>query len=152
MRKRNVLMAALLVCLGGLAAYGQSSPIKVEIATAQTAIQNNETFIVNTSIRNAGNDETVLAIWSCSYPQQWQADSPFVHVDAVGCKKNTVLQIRIKPGGTYDRPLQVRVESSAGSNVQESVTFRLAFQPAASGTAQKAAPVWSNAITVKVAK
>jgi hypothetical protein len=152
MNKRNVLFNALLLCLGGLTVCGQSSSIKVEVEPAQTTVQNNETFTVNTFIRNTGSDEEVLAIWSCSYPQQWQADSPFLHVDGVGCMKNDIFHIRIQPGEAYERPLSIRVELAAGKRQIESVTFRLGFQDENPGTIPKTPRIWSNAVTVNVTR
>jgi hypothetical protein len=152
MNYRKQLFSTLLFCFGGVAAYSQSSPIVVEIKSAQTTIQNSETFTVNTSIRNIGSDEEWLSIWSCSYPQQWQADNPFVHVDGVGCKKNDIRKIRIKSGGVYERPLSIRVEFAKDSSQTESVTFRLGFQPEVYGTAPKNPPIWSNAVTVSVTR
>src|ERR1035438_1780414 len=114
MSKFNHILAALLLCVAGLAAYGQDSPFKAEIKLAQTTVNNYEAFSVATAIRNTSTEEQTLDIWSCSYPTQWVSDVSSVHVNLVGCKKNDLLHIKLKPGEACERAVTIRIQLSPG--------------------------------------
>jgi len=152
MCKHKMLFLALLFCFRGLASQGQSSPIKVEIKVAQTSVKDNEAFSVSTELRNTGQEEKLLQVWSCSYPWQWETDNSSVHVNQVDCLRNTLFKVRLKVGETYERSVSVRVELAPGEGHPESVTFRLGFQdaPPETGSTTMSPPIWSNAVTVSV--
>ena len=152
MFKHKGKVIALLCCVAGLIAYGQDSPLKVEIKLAHAAVNNFEPFSVATSIRNTGKEEQTLDIWSCSYPTQWAADTPSVRVNLVSCKKNDLLHITLKPGEACERPLLIRVELPGGNSSPEPLTFRLGFTAAAFATGQQNAPIWSDPAIVTVNK
>ena len=152
MCKHKVLFLALLSCFGGLAIYGQSSPIKVEIRLAKTTIKNNEELSVSTALRNASKEEQVLEVWACGYPNQWIADNPSVHVIGEGCLKNTSFRVRLEPGKAFERAVSVRVQLAAGKGQAESVTFRLGIVDGAYGSAWTVSQTWSNSVTVSVTK
>jgi hypothetical protein len=152
MSKFNHILAALLLCVAGLAAYGQDSPFKAEIKLAQTTVNNYETFSVATAIRNTSTEEQTLDIWSCSYPTQWVSDVSSVHVNLVGCKKNDLLHIKLKPGEACERAVTIRIQLSPGDGKPESVTFLMGFKSATFVTGQSNLPLWSNAVTVSVTK
>lgn len=145
-------LVALLCCVSGLIAYGQDSPLRVEIKLAHAAVNNFEPFSVATSIRNVSKEVQTLDIWSCSYPTQWAADIPPVRVNLVSCKKNDLLHLTLKPGETCERSLLIRVELPGGNSSPEPVTFRLGFKAAAFAMGQQNAPIWSDPATVTVNK
>lgn len=97
MEKHKVIFGLLLFCFGGLAVYGQSSPLKVEIKLAQTAIKNNEKFTLSATIHNTGNDEQEFEVWTCGY-LQWSVDNPSLHVVEEDCLKNLPYKVKLKPG------------------------------------------------------
>jgi len=146
--KRRSLIAALFCA--GIAACGQDSPTRVEIKVAQSTVKNNQEFLVSTTLRNVGTDEQSMRIWSCSYPQQWIADNPAVHIAGAACKKNDVFRVRLKPGETYERALSIHIKVAAQRLAQKPVTFRLGFEPANYEKTGVGSPLWSNAITVDV--
>ena len=124
----------------------EETPLKVEIATLQPSVKNTEAVEVGTKIRNTGSDSRRLQVWSCSYPDHWQADNTAAEVVQVPCDKNALIWIDLKPGDAYERKISVRVSGLAKEVHQETVTFRLGFKP----SAEAPAVLWSNAVTVKV--
>jgi hypothetical protein len=152
MCKQMGMLSALLLCFAGLAAYGQDSPIQVEIKPSQTKVNNYETFSVATEMRNTSTDEQSIELWSCSYPTQWVSDNPVVRFNLVGCKKNDLLTIKLKPGKTLDRVLSVRIELPAEGDPIEEVTFRMGFKTATSLIGHENLPNWSRPVTVSVTK
>jgi hypothetical protein len=151
MSTHRTLFSALLFCAGGLAAYGQSSPLLVEIKLVQTVVKSNEVFSVPTVIRNTGSDEQVFGVWNCGYAQ-WDTDNPSVQRGGEDCLKNTYRKVILKPGQEGHWIVPVIVSLQAGSNAQESITFRLGFHAAAYGTVPEIPQIWSNAVTVSVRK
>ena len=91
-----VVLAAILFFTA--MAYGQDSPLKAEIKTTQAVVKNIQDFVVSTKVENVGKEDQLLHIAECSYPEQWTADNPSVHVKQVFCKKNPLIDIRLKPG------------------------------------------------------
>ena len=148
-RKREELLI-LMLFFSGVAAYGKDLPMTVEIKVAQATVKNNEDFPVSTTIRNVDKDDQSLRIWSCSYPQQWTADNPAVHITNASCKKNDVILIRLKPGETYERMLSIQIVVAADLRAQKSLVFRLRFEPVTSQKTGDFSPVWSNSVTVSV--
>lgn len=149
MGKHRVLFSALIFCFAALSASGQESPLKVEIKLAQTAVKNGEDFSAPTTIRNTGSDEQVFGVWDCGYAQ-WDTDNPSVQRVGGDCMKNLLRKVILKPGESAHWDVPVRVSLPAGSNAQESITFRLGFHAAAYGTVPEIPQIWSNAITVNV--
>jgi hypothetical protein len=152
MNTRKALFATLLFCFGGLAAYGQSPPLLVEIKPAQTVVHSNEEFLVSTALRNTSSEVQVLGVMSCSYPSQWAADNTSVYVSQVSCLRNVLFRISLKPGEAYERTLSVHVELASGKGQLESVTFRLGFQDENPPTVPRVPRIWSNAVTVSVTR
>ncbi|MGB9407374.1 MAG: hypothetical protein WCA89_07545 [Terracidiphilus sp.] len=161
MNKRKMLFGLLLFCIGGLAVYGQPSPLKVEIKPAQTVVKNNEVFSVDTTIRNTSSAEQSLQVLYCCYSTQWTADNPLVHVDcAESCMHNFPHKTKLKPGDAYEKTVLVRVALAAGKGQSETVTFRLGFEDPTYGTVTTyrgvsrmwIPPRWSNAVTVSVTR
>ena len=146
------LLGVSMLCIAGLSAFGQVSPIEVEVKVVQAAVKENETFSVSTAIYNTGSVGEVLKVWTCSYPMQWKSNSPIVNVNEVPCLQNVPFKIRLKPGEAYERAVTARVELSAGKSLTQSVTFRLGFQPATYGTEPEPRRIWSNAVTVSVTR
>jgi hypothetical protein len=146
---RDALLIVMLFFTGS-AAYGQDLPTRVEISVVRSTVKNNEEFPVSTTIRNVGRDEQSLQIWSCSYPEQWTADNPDVHIIGAACRKNDVILVGLKPGDAYERTLSIHIGIAAENRTQKSVTFRLGFESATSKKTDIASPIWSNAITVNV--
>ncbi len=143
----------MLFCFGGLAVYGQSSDLKVEIQPAQTVVKNNEDFSVSTVIRNTGKNEQKLAVLLCCYSMLWTTDNPFVHTDCIeGCARNSAIRIQLKPGQIYEKTVRVRVEIGAGRDRNEPVTFRLGLNAATYRSEPKIPTIWSNAVTVNVTR
>jgi hypothetical protein len=155
MNIRNALITALLFCIGGLAVNGQSPQIQVEIKLPKTTVKNHEGFIVLTALRNISNVEKQVRVWSCSYPNQWGADNPYIYVPYDSdCMKNAFGLVKLKPGESYKRNLPVRVVLASGDSTPKSVTFRLGYvnerQWALSTNGSP--PIWSNAVTVSVTR
>jgi hypothetical protein len=151
MEKLKALLGVLLFCVGGLAVYGQSPPLKVEIKTAQTAVKNNEEFTLSATILNTGKDEQMFEVWSCGY-LEWTVDNPSLQVVGEDCLRNIPYKVKLKPGESGHWEVPVRVELPGGSGQHESVTFRLGFQTATYGTEPEIPPIWSNALTVSVTR
>jgi len=160
-----LLLAVLLTAILLLAAFilrssiaqrpllpprAQDLPLRVEIrlAQAQSTVKHKAPFSLSTIIRNVGTQAQSLQIWSCSYPQQWIADNPAVHIMGVSCKKNDLIRTTLKPQEAYERPLHVGI--AAEHPAHGSLAFRLAFEPVTSESSGTASPIWSNALTVVV--
>jgi hypothetical protein len=145
--RKMLLIVGVLI---GIATYSQEPIFRVEIKALQSPITNKEEFTVSTSIRNLSRDDQSLLIWSCSYPQQWVADNPDIHITDVPCKKNDVIRIELKPGETYDRPLALYAADPDEDRKPKPITFRLGFKPTTDGKREPTAPIWSNAVTLAV--
>jgi len=153
MNTRKALFATLLLCFGGLALNGQSPQIRVEIKPTKTVVKNHEGFLVSTALRNTGNLEQLVSVWSCSYSTQWLTDNPSVQLTGGGdCFKNGLGIVRIKPGEAYERKVPVSVTLGSRSGQHESVTFRMGFQDENPRTIPKPPRIWSNAVTVNITR
>ncbi len=118
--RRGVLLIAMLF-LTGTAVHAQGLPLTVKIIATEPTVNNNENFFISTIIQNIGADDHSLLIWSCSYPDQWTADKPTVHITSVSCEKNYIMQIQLKPEQSYQRALAVKIRLEGSTHT--SVTF-----------------------------
>ena len=121
---------------------GQSSLLKVHVNTPEM-VRNGQEFRIQTRIENTGQADVAFRIAECSYPEQWMADNPSVHIRKTFCKKNPVKEVRLKPGEGLERAFAVSLELPAN---REAVSFRLSFRPAGS----ESDAVWSDAVSVRV--
>jgi len=147
---RRAVLPVILSFFMGSPAYGLDAAVKVEIRVVQSPVKNNEEFPISTAIRNVGGGQQTLGIWSCSYPEQWTADNPAVHIAVAACNKNDVVTVKLKPGEAYERTLSIHIETVAKHHEQKPITFRLGFQSASRMKTQDNPVVWSNALTVSV--
>ena len=126
--------------------------LKVTVAPKLQSVDNGDILPVMTQIQNAGKETQTLRIWSCAYYAHWKIDNPSVRVDEIVCTKNGLLDVRLGPGESYKRDLNLRVNLQPDAPLHGAITFRLGFidgaQAGASTTDQT--PIWSNAVTVKV--
>jgi hypothetical protein len=146
---RDALPIVMLLFVG-IAAYGEDLPVTVEIRVAQSTVKKNQEFLVSTTVRNVGKDEESLQIWSCSYPEQWTTDNLAVHIIGAACRKNDVIQVKLKPGESYERALSIYIDVAVEHRASKPVTFRLGLERATSKKTGIASPLWSNAVTVNV--
>lgn len=158
---KRMMQAALFFIVISPTAYSQGVPLEIEIKTTQPVVKNAQEFAVGTRIENVGKEERLLRLSQCSYSAlQWTADNPSVHVKQIFCKKNTLSDIRLKPGEAYERALPVRIEIPV-LGLPQPITFRLGFslwnESILVGTKLIAPPpsalippIWSNALTVTV--
>jgi len=179
MNKRIVLLGVLCFCVAGLASSiailkqkthaasrsvlsgipmgdSHNSPLKAEIELVQTVIKNHEKFSVSTALRNKGSDVWILEILACGYSNQWTSDNPSI-VIGESCLNNYFQRIGLKPGEVFKKTIRASVELAPGTGQSESVTFRLGFKDpnfSANPTnpPMKNSPIWSNAVTVGVAR
>jgi len=158
---REFLALALLFCFAVLAAYGQDSPIQVEIRVERTAVQNNVHFSVPAVLRNTSKDEQTVGVLPCCFSMEWVTDNPSVHLEcAESCMHNFPHPTSFKPGDAFESKLLVRVALAADKSQNESVTFRLGFRGSSyDATAARGGlvgyldpPRWSNAVTVSVTR
>lgn len=154
---RAVLLASILFTTLSLsAAYGQGSPLKVEIKTPPTIIPNDRLFTLDVAIRNASTAEQVLQTYQCSDADwHWTTDNSAVQVqprEMPACKKNPLVYIKLKPGEAYERALPIRVSVPAKETKSESVAFRIGFQPRLgyNPLAESSPYIWSDPIRIKV--
>ena len=152
MNKRTGVFSVMLFCFVAMVAYGQDSFIRVEIKPEHAKVNNYVAFPVATTIRNTGAAEQSVKVWSCTFPTQWVADNPLVHVNLVGCKKNELVVVKLNSGKVLKKVLSVRVELDPGGDPVESATFRLGFKAATFETGQENVPIWSQPVTVRVTK
>jgi hypothetical protein len=138
-------------------ADGQDLRLKVEITTSQTAVHNNQDFIVDTVIRNISKEEQVLQTNMCYYGDwNWQTDNRAVHVKEAGreipCEKNPIMHVHLKPGEVFKRASSIFVSVLATGPVAGTETFRLGFEPRLGYnlTTQSLPYIWSNPITIRI--
>ncbi len=165
MNKLIVLFIALLLCFASFVACDRSkshhpdytrddvkvSPLKARIALTQTAVKNNETFSVSTTLINSGSKVWELAV-GCGFLDEWNSDNPSIHVIGEACMKFIPVGVRLKSGETYERAVPVRLVLMADKGQSEKVTFRLRFNDPTFIPHPEVPPVWSNAVTINVAR
>ena len=149
---RGFLLVALLAVGTGNVASAVSVPtLKVAVQSGQKSVRNGATFPVTTKIQNVGREVQILHIWSCSYNAHWITDSPFADVQPIPCLENYPEEVRLQPGKTYQRDLDIRIGVMAEELSTESLSFRLGFTDGnGDGNDVLPQPVWSNSITVKI--
>jgi hypothetical protein len=159
-----VVLAAMFFTVTAAAAYGQGSSLKVEIKTTQSVVKNNQDFGASTKIENVSKQDQILHVSQCWYSaMQWTADNSSVHVRQVFCKKNALMDIRLKPGEANEGVLPVHVSLPARELMTPAaVSFRLGFifpgdEVLPVGPHATAPPpsapvrlIWSNVVTVTV--
>ena len=179
-RRRILLLSTMLFfAVTAATAYAQDSPLKAEIAKmkatfaeTQAVAKNEQDFEVHTIIENTGKEDRFLYIAACTYPEQWIADNPAVHIKHVFCERNPSMDILLKPGETYPGNVSLRISLPVSELKEPSpVRFRLGFNPLVHSTSSTSPicvarngptiscpppllapvpPIWSNAITVSV--
>jgi len=158
MRNRKMLFATFLLCLSALTAYGQSSPITVEIKPAQTAVKEGQDFSVSTVLRSTGTEVQVMRRDTCGYGDLWTSDNASIRIIPSDCKKPGFRGTTLKPGEVYQRDIEVRAKLAPGAGEGEWITFRLGFKSEFKSEKDparlnpKPQTLWSNAITVKVTR
>ena len=160
MFKHVVFTSALLIGLAGAGAYGQTSPLRAEIKLSRTSVKNNELLSVSTIIRNTSREDQSFVAWACGYGRQWTSDSLSAQVNhGEPCLANALVKVKLKPGNSYQKKIQVSVTLPAAGAPQEAVTFRLGFAserdqpaPAPASGAATTPRLWSNAVTVTVTR
>jgi len=169
MRNRFLLACWLVVGVAHVACHGQATPLKAEIKLIRTSVKNNELFWIATSIRNASGAEQSLVAWSCSYSRQWITDNSAVSAEGESCLQNTLAKIKLRPGASYKKNVQILVALPAGNTPRKAITFRLGFAseddpmaPRPKSDPTKLSPLkfeeprvpsprlWSNAVTLHV--
>lgn len=154
MKNHKVLFGALLFCFAGVVAYGQDSSFRVDIKPTQTDVKNDQEFSVDAALRNITKKEKTINVWTCSYPKQWTADHPAIHVQVESCEQNTFTKIKLKAGEWYEFKVQVRVALSNASGPDEKVSFRLGYEDEAplDDAEKQSIRIWSNPVTVNVTR
>ena len=88
-------MTGIAFCVGmATFAHAHDSPLKVEIETTH-AVKDDQSFEINTKIRNTGSDVQTVRVLSCAYPRHWSSDNPDVNVQQVPCRIDGLVNIRI---------------------------------------------------------
>jgi hypothetical protein len=150
MDKQLLAVVVLVGCFGfGEIALAASSPLRIEIQTAQQTVKMGAPFPVVTKIKNISEDAVTLQIWICSYGQNWIIDNSFMHISPIPCGKNYLESVRLKPGEVYTRELPVSTDASS-NNSGDTIAFRLGFMDGGPNNGLPR-PVWSNPITLKIA-
>lgn len=148
------LLTGIAFCVGmATFAHAHDSPLKVEIETTH-AVKDDQSFEINTKIRNTGSDVQTLRVLSCAYPRHWSSDNPDVNVQQVPCRIDGLVNIRISPNTAYERTLTVRVAVPDTEALRRRpFTFRLAFRQFTSDLQpydQSVPPIWSNPISLTI--
>jgi hypothetical protein len=145
-------VAAVAIGTANVALAAPVPVLKVTVAAKLQSVDNGAILPVTTQIRNAGKETQTLRILSCAYYAHWKIDNPSVRVDEIMCTRNPLRNVRLGPGESYKRDLNLRVNLQPDASLHGSITFRLGFidgaQAAANTTDQTL--IWSNAVTVKV--
>jgi hypothetical protein len=158
MRNRKILFSALLLVLSRWAAYGQGSPITVEIKSAQPEVKEGEVYLVSTVLRNNADDVQVMRHEACGYGDLWTTDNKSIHVAPSACEKPGFMGVTIKPGEVFQRDVQVYAKLAPGVGESGWVTFRLGFKGEFKSEKDPAQPsptpqiLWSNAVTLRATR
>jgi hypothetical protein len=154
MRRNNVPLGFVLLCLFGCTTYGQDTPLKTEIKLPRTEVNNHETFSVATAVRNTSTTDQMLDVWSCSYPWQWASDNPTIQVGGIACQQNVHGKIKLRPGEAYERTVPLYVELPIDKISKASAAFRLGFEEATQVRSVRPfpdnLPIWSNYVIINV--
>ena len=155
MRPFRFLVAPLLLCYASRPVTAQQQSLQAKISWTGNSVRSGENFSLTTLLRNAGPSERSLTIYTCPVQVQWLPDNPVVHVvEVLACQQPALYVIRIKAGEEYEGTLTLFIRPPSERGSPKSVTFRIGFSKKAHF--RKSAPnsslIWSNAITVAVAR
>jgi hypothetical protein len=141
----------MLVVLCSIAT-GHAGELSLQIAIdlTQSTVGKDQDLPVATTIRNVGTTDQSLWIWSCSYPKHWVSDNASVRIKDVGCKKNFLSHVSLKPGEKYERVLSTHIHITDDKEHQKSLRFRLGFKPVTSKITDVVPIIWSNVASIQI--
>ena len=156
MRIRFASVATAFLVTAGPMTQVKELPLRIESKTSPSTVHNKRVFVVDVLVRNTSKVEQVLQTWQCSYGDwNWTTDNRVVHVqerEAVHCKKNPLVYMKLKPGETYERLLSIRAAAPVGEIMPQSVTFRIGCEPRLGYNLSTEAPlyIWSDPVTITI--
>lgn len=149
MPKSRLLLPVLLLCVTG---FGQAQSIKAEIKPSRSVVGNKESLRIGSVLRNVGSTDETVGVLMCGYDGQWLPDNAVVEMLGPNCLQNGKLEIQLKPGEVYAKPISLWVRLAPDFSGRKDVTFRLGFH--SGGFVTRIDPgvrlIWSNAVTVTV--
>ena len=132
--------------------------LQVTIQSGKESVKAGDIFPVTTVIQNVGQDVQTLHLWICSYEDHWISDNPNAHVLETLCEKNFIQAVKLKPGQSHKRDLNLRADMAPKNPPREtpsakSLRFRLGFTDGDKAESNKVSkPIWSNSIALKIAE
>ncbi len=154
-------MKVTMYLLAALLQFGSTRPInwehslRVEIKAAQVSVKAEQRVPVSTRIRNSGSKDATIEIWACAFPSEWVVDNPSIHIEQPNCLAEDRRSMVLKPGGEYQRDVTISVHLGVRNLNQKEMSFRMGFRNGVSRDEKhqpKTETVWSNLVTVSVAK
>ncbi|HEY4179270.1 MAG TPA: hypothetical protein VGM90_20645 [Kofleriaceae bacterium] len=92
---------------------GAPPPLIVEVTPAKTTWSMGELVDVGVRIVNTTKTKQAIAVFSCSWPDQWATNDASLSWPAVTCTRNVKRTLAIAPGGKREWTLQMSYASDA---------------------------------------
>lgn len=144
----SAFLLSLVLFVPGLRAEDvQDTWLKIQALPDQNTVAIGMMFLVNAQVMNSGSEGSA-EFWanSCSYEKHWVTDNAAVIIQPWTCRENTLEQVTLDPGNTYQKNLILYVPKQEKTGP---VTFRLGFKRM-SENGDVAEPLWSDPVTMTV--
>ena len=150
--KRKILFLAVISFFINASGHASDSKLKIEVKPAKMLVKNGQEISIDTIIENVGKEVQRLEVWSCSYYDNWNVDSPFVKLQGWACRKNGVIEVALKPKEKYEKELRLKINVPAEEIQVEKITFKLGFKASLNETSNpKEFPIiWSDPIILQI--
>ena len=130
------------IVLAVIARQGWTGPWRVMVEPAKKRVRAGEWVTVSLRIENVTQTSQQVGVWTCSWWEQWRADTSEVEFQRTDCWRNFVEDRTVAPKGclAWTCRFRVRPEYSKGD-----LSFRVGFTPLPNHEA-----VWSEVVMVEI--
>jgi RNA polymerase sigma factor (sigma-70 family) len=117
-------------------------PLTVSVHSRRTQVRLKEPFEIVLRVVNSSNAPQTFRAMSCSWDQQWKANTDRLDWRRWVCTVNYPKTVTLEPGEAYEKTLSVYV---ANGEPEEKVAFKMGFTPIESKRTY-----WSGEVTIRV--
>jgi hypothetical protein len=145
--KSKLLLGFALVLSGGLLMAfstnaADTNSLRVVVIPSKTEVRIKEAFKVALRVENPTTTSQTVRVMSCSWEEEWKTSNTNVSWIGWACRKNSIMDVAIPPGGTYTNELAMLI---TGPISEKTLSFRMGFTPIG-GTST----LWGNEVKLGI--
>lgn len=128
------------------AAAPYDSLLKVAVVPSKTVVHVREHFNLSLLVENPTTTNQIVRVMWCSWPQQWQINSPIIHTMGFVCEMDFPRSIELPPGGSTTFNLEAVIPGPISiPPATKKLAFQMGFTPLDSNKT-----FWSKKVSIRV--